>query len=385
MANAQHDGNFVPTLLGVSSSDGVTTVPIYADPTSHRLLVNSTGGGGTIGGSIAANQIAFGSGANTIQGTNMATLDTSGNAVLNTVGVGLIPNFTLDVLGSIHSAGANYGDFFLADSTAGQAYLGDITGGFGNNTYIQIDDSLDTITMNSHGNLVAQVSNNIQLGDPNSINTGSYLDIQAGNNVAIFSGTGAGSGGSMGITVNGQSIFNNSTRFNSQLTDHTNSAGVPGSVLTSTGSLINWNATLPVASGGTGSTTLIGAGISKITSGRFTAQTAAKTNIVPFTVGGTDSSFLVWSNVLVTASTANSFTCTCTYTDEGNTSRTLTLNFSQLTGTFITTITNVTGVAPYEGVPVAIRCKAGTTITISTTGTFTTVTYNVESFIQQTN
>lgn len=150
------------------------------------------------------------------------------------------------------------------------------------------------------------------------------------------------------------------------------SGGAAGDVAVSTGGTSTPNWKTPVA-----------AGVPQITSGRFTGQTAAKTNITPYTVGAADSSFLVWANVLVTASTLNSFSATCTYTDESNTSRTLTLNFSQLTGAFITTITNATGAAPYEGVPVAIRCKAGSTITLSTTGTFTTVTYNVEGFLQQ--
>jgi len=35
--------------------------------------------------------------------------------------------------------------------------------------------------------------------------------------------------------------------------------------------------------------------------------------------------------------------------------------------------------------PIHIRCKAATTITIATTGTFTTVTYNVEGRIAQIN
>ena len=43
MANqqAERDGNFVPTLLGVSNVDGVSTVKVYADPTTHRLLVDT--------------------------------------------------------------------------------------------------------------------------------------------------------------------------------------------------------------------------------------------------------------------------------------------------------------------------------------------------------
>lgn len=44
--NASRDQNRIPSLLGVSSVDGVTPVLIYADPITHRLYVNSTGGGG---------------------------------------------------------------------------------------------------------------------------------------------------------------------------------------------------------------------------------------------------------------------------------------------------------------------------------------------------
>lgn len=43
---ASRDQNNVPTLLGASNVDG-TPVKIYADPVTHRLLVNQTGGGST--------------------------------------------------------------------------------------------------------------------------------------------------------------------------------------------------------------------------------------------------------------------------------------------------------------------------------------------------
>ena len=46
-------------------------------------------------------------------------------------------------------------------------------------------------------------------------------------------------------------------------------------------------------------------------------------------------------------------------------------------------MTNTIGAIAYPGVPIQIRAKAATAITISTTGTFTTVTYNVEGIIQQ--
>jgi len=39
MANAERDENSVPTLLALSSAGDGTIVTLYADPTSHRLLV----------------------------------------------------------------------------------------------------------------------------------------------------------------------------------------------------------------------------------------------------------------------------------------------------------------------------------------------------------
>lgn len=122
-----------------------------------------------------------------------------------------------------------------------------------------------------------------------------------------------------------------------------------------------------------------------VASGRFTVQTAANASVSTFTVGAADASFEVSANVNVTAVTVCSFTVTCTYTDETNVSRTLTMGFTQLTGaTLLSTITQVTGAGPYESVVYHLRCKASTAITIATTGTFTTVTYNVEGIIKQT-
>jgi len=117
--------------------------------------------------------------------------------------------------------------------------------------------------------------------------------------------------------------------------------------------------------------------------GRSTAQIAAVASVATYTVGADDGSFCVSANVLVTTSTTHNFTVTCTYTDEGNTARTLTLNFSVVGGTIATAIANAGGAVPYHGIPLHIRCKSSTAITIATTGTFTTVTYNVEGVIQQ--
>lgn len=115
--------------------------------------------------------------------------------------------------------------------------------------------------------------------------------------------------------------------------------------------------------------------------GRQTGQTAADATVATYTVGASDASFVVSSNVNVTASVTHTIAVQVDYTDEGNVSRTVTLSFSQLAGTIINSITNVTGTGPYEGIPLHIRAKASTAITVKTTGTFTSVTYNVEGVI----
>lgn len=119
--------------------------------------------------------------------------------------------------------------------------------------------------------------------------------------------------------------------------------------------------------------------------GRATGQTAANASVATYTVGAADGSFYVSANVLVTTSSAESFTVTVSYTDEGNTARTLTFNFQTIGGTIGTTVAFANGAVPYEGVPVHLRCKASTAITIKTAagGTYTGCTYNVEGSITQ--
>lgn len=117
---------------------------------------------------------------------------------------------------------------------------------------------------------------------------------------------------------------------------------------------------------------------------RNAAVTNATASLTAYTVPATDSSYEVSANVQVTASTVAAMTVTCTYTDETNTSRTLTLGFTQLSGaTLVTSITNALGTGPYEGITYHIRCKASTTITFATTGTVTGITYNIEGTIVQ--
>jgi len=118
-------------------------------------------------------------------------------------------------------------------------------------------------------------------------------------------------------------------------------------------------------------------------SGRQTGQIAAVASLATFTVGGADGSFYVSANLQVTAVTLANVTVNCDYTDETNTPRTLILTFTNLIGTLLSVITNTLGVGPYAGVSTHIRAKAGSQIKVYTTGTFTSITYNVEGVILQ--
>lgn len=119
--------------------------------------------------------------------------------------------------------------------------------------------------------------------------------------------------------------------------------------------------------------------------GRATAQTASAGAVATYTVGASDGSFIVFANVLVTASTTHSFQIQCAYTDEGNTARTLLLTFELVAASAVSAVVNANGTVPYHGLSHQIRAKAGTTITIQTqaAGTYTSVTYNVEGTIVQ--
>ncbi len=111
---------------------------------------------------------------------------------------------------------------------------------------------------------------------------------------------------------------------------------------------------------------------------RTLATVNATSTLTAFTVGAADGTFLVSSNVNVTAVSTAAMTCTCTYTDETNTSRVATFQFEQNgTATYISSITNVTGTGAYASSPLFIQCKAATTITIATAGTVTGITYNL--------
>lgn len=124
-----------------------------------------------------------------------------------------------------------------------------------------------------------------------------------------------------------------------------------------------------------------------VATGRATGQTAANAGVCTFTVGAEDGTFEVSANVRVTTATTHDFDVQCTYTDEAGTARTATLPFRLVGSTtaVISSIVNTSGTVPFMGVPITIRAKAATAITIITeaAGSYTTVVYNISGCIKK--
>lgn len=119
-------------------------------------------------------------------------------------------------------------------------------------------------------------------------------------------------------------------------------------------------------------------------SGRLTGQTNVITNIVSYTVGGSDGTFEISGDVLATNSTSYTFMEMVDWTDEAGTSRSTGLMFTGPGISGVTATLSNTNGPSFEGLPLTIHAKAGTTIKLHTNaGTFTTVTYNIEGFIKQ--
>lgn len=123
-----------------------------------------------------------------------------------------------------------------------------------------------------------------------------------------------------------------------------------------------------------------GIGLTPVVSEPRSTGLIAATSLTAYTVPAVDSSFEVSFNANVTTYSSGTFTVTCTYTDESNTSRVATLIGCALSGAAGSTIA---AAGPVAGIATHIRCKASTTITFATVGTFTSLTYNVEGVIAQ--
>lgn len=83
MTNAYRDENNVPTLIAVSTADGITPVRLWADPTTHRLLVDLTVGAGTVTSVSVVSANGFAGTVATPTTTPAITLSTTVNGILS--------------------------------------------------------------------------------------------------------------------------------------------------------------------------------------------------------------------------------------------------------------------------------------------------------------
>jgi hypothetical protein len=90
MANAKRDDNRVPTLIGTSNADGTTPINIYADPTTHRLLVDLPGGSGTVTSVSVVTANGFSGSVATATTTPAITLSTTTTGILKGFGGALV-------------------------------------------------------------------------------------------------------------------------------------------------------------------------------------------------------------------------------------------------------------------------------------------------------
>lgn len=332
----------------VGDANGAWVVTANGTNQSITLTPSGTGGVRLPDGSVSAPILGFVS--QTSLGFYKATTSVIGIsggflvASTNTLRFGATANATIGV-----SADTTAGDLVFTGTTTGQFKF-----------------SGTGVLKGDNGNTTIDIGGNVM-----SLNGNSGVNLKYGGTtlLTVGGGTSTVSGGAQNMVI--QSGTGNSRTMALQTT--TSGGVATDAIVIGDTQLITKYGNITTAGNGV---------VSVQAAGRVTAQVAANASVATYTVGASDASFVVSANVNVTTATAHNFTVTCTYTDETNTSRTLTLAFTQLTGsTLLTAITNITGAGPYEAVPFHIRCKASTAITFATIGTFTTVTYNAEGVV----
>lgn len=122
--------------------------------------------------------------------------------------------------------------------------------------------------------------------------------------------------------------------------------------------------------------------IAPATRARLTGQTGAVANIWQVTPTS-DTTYFLSANVNLAAACTCSFNVIVNYTDEANNAKTWVEVFQNNGGALVSNPAITAGPNVFQGLVSQIRAKGGTTVTATTAGTFTSVTYNVEVIAQQ--
>ncbi len=145
MSTASRDDNFVTTLLAVSSVDGVTPVTLYANPTTHRLLVDLSGAGS---GTVTTVSVVS---ANGFAGT-VATATTTPAITISTSVTGILKGNGTAISAITVGSGLTYDGTTLSATGSGTGLTwSEVTGtsqaGAVNNAYILNNAGLVTLTI----------------------------------------------------------------------------------------------------------------------------------------------------------------------------------------------------------------------------------------------
>lgn len=189
MADAYRDSNFVPTLIASSNVDGKTPVRLYADPVSHRLLVDLPVGSGTVSSVSVVSANGFAGTVATATTTPAITLSTTITGLLKGNGTAISAasdgtdylssttgiTVSQSVAQTIGSTGSRLTKLWATDITVTNAITGSITG------------NAATVTTNANlTGAVTSVGNATSLGSFSSANLSTALTDETGTGVSVF-------------------------------------------------------------------------------------------------------------------------------------------------------------------------------------------------------
>ncbi len=395
MANAYRDENSVPTLLASSNVDGFTPVRVYADPTTHRLLIDSSSGA-TPGSPTTSVQFNNGG---TFGGDANMEWDKTNHTLLIGGDTGYTPRtqLPLSVTGSInnylfvYAKNENTGDTASTDFIAGadndnsaiQGHYIDMgIEGSGWNPVVAGQGIVKTVSLNTAGTGYA-VNDVLTLVGGSSDCTVTVLTLGASNGVATVSiasngtnysvanGLSTTGGTGSGAKINVLSLFDLS--FFTANDGYLYTSGGNQLIATDTSGKV-----IKFAVGGTATTNEIG----KFTAtGLTVGLTGTTTGAISF-AGGTSTSITLQGQSVGSSSTLTLPTGTDTLvgkaTTDALTNKTVNgLNITTTTGTL--TLTNsktlaVTNTLTLSGTDSTVMTFPSTTATIARTDAAQTFT-----------